>query len=325
MAELTQLCCLKNLNKVYLFFVSFATIVFFYFYYLFFVKDINSEKLLIEISKGDSVKTISNIVLKNHNYIDNKLYVLFLFFWDEYINNVNFGEFELSRELNLFEITKIITHPSNFYRKLTIVDGWQYFQVNNYVQSVFSHDFQFQYNEILADTYKYQKHNELKDIYDYMKIFKMNFFEKYKDNSLFKKYTVDQIMIIASLVEREGIDEYDKKLISSVIFNRLDKNMKLQIDASTIYAITKGNYKFDRKLLLTDLKIKDKFNTYFIKGLPPNPICFVGRKTIEIILENYNSKYLFYFYNNKLNKHIYSETFDDHKRKLILYKNNNEK
>ena len=74
----------------------------------------------------------------------------------------------------------------------------------------------------------------------------------------------------------------DKKLISSVIFNRLEKNMKLQIDASTIFAITKGKYKFNRKLTLKDLKIKDDpYNTYNVKGLPPTPICFVVEKQLK--------------------------------------------
>ena len=69
--------------------------------------------------------------------------------------------------------------------------------------------------------------------------------------------------------------------------------MKLQIDASTIFSITKGKFKFTRKLLHNDLRINDIYNTYSIYGLPPNPICYVGRKTIEIVLENYKK----FFYN----------------------------
>ena len=98
--------------------------------------------------------------------------------------------------------------------------------------------------------------------------------------------------------------------------------MKLQIDASTIFSITQGKYKFERKLSLNDLNIVDQYNTYYIYGLPPTPICFVSRKTIEIVLENYNSDYLFYFYNDKLKKHIFSRTFSQHKEKLNKYRQN---
>ena len=93
------------------------------------------------------------------------------------------------------------------------------------------------------------------------------FFNKFKNHELLEKYTIDEIMVIASLIEKEGKTEHDKRLISSVIFNRLDKNLKLEIDATTIFSITKGKYKFNRKLTYMDLKIKDNYNTYFIRGL----------------------------------------------------------
>ena len=130
-------------------------------------------------------------------------------------------------------------------------------------------------------------------------------------------------MIIGSLVEKEGKTEEDKRLISSVIFNRLSKNLKLQIDATTIFSITKGRYKLERKLTYKDLKIKDKFNTYFIYGLQPEPICYVSRKTIEIVLENYKSSYLFYFYDENLEKHVFSQTYKIHKKLLDKYRNAN--
>ena len=83
------------------------------------------------------------------------------------------------------------------------------------------------------------------------------------------------------MLEKEGKDYFDKKLIFSVIQNRLKKNMKLQLDATTIYAITDGKYDLERDLMLKDLKIKHPYNTYYIKGLPPNPISYVGKKTME--------------------------------------------
>ena len=149
---------------------------------------------------------------------------------------------------------------------------------------------------------------------------KKQLFNNYYDNILLDKYSINEIMTIASLIEREGIDDNDKRLISSVIFNRLNKNMKLQIDASTIFAITKGRFKFTKKLSYNDLKINDKYNTYFIYGLPSKPICYVGRKTIEIVLENYKSDFLYYFFNQELNKHIFSKTYYEHRNKLKKYR-----
>ena len=65
-----------------------------------------------------------------------------------------------------------------------------------------------------------------------------------------EKYTFEELLIIGSLLEKEGKDNLDKKLIFSVIQNRLKKNMKLQIDATTIYAITDGKYDLNRNFSL---------------------------------------------------------------------------
>ena len=122
------------------------------------------------------------------------------------------------------------------------------------------------------------------------------------------------------MVEKEAKNDDDKSLISSVILNRLNKNMKLQIDATVISAITKGKYKLDRDLNYADLKVEDILNTYVIKGIPPQMISYVGKKTIEIVLENNKSDFLFYFYNIIEKKHIFSKNYNGHKKKLNEYR-----
>ena len=98
--------------------------------------------------------------------------------------------------------------------------------------------------------------------------------------------------------------------------------MKLQIDATVIYALTNGDNDLNRKLYLSDLKINHPFNTYIINGLPPKPISYVGTKTIGILIENYKTDFLFYFFNNSLKKHIFSKNYNEHKKKLNEYRKN---
>ena len=87
-----------------------------------------------------------------------------------------------------------------------------------------------------------------------------------------------------------------------------------------IYAITKGQYFLQRKLNYNDLKLKDPFNTYVINGLPPEPISYVGRKTIELIMENYKTNYLFYFYDEFKKKNEFYENYKKNSRKLNDYR-----
>ena len=176
------------------------------------------------------------------------------------------------------------------------------------------------YEDIIADTYYLQKNSDFDLFLSKLHNFKINYFKKNKNNKLNDKFNINELMIIGSLLEKEGLDEEDKKQISSVIFNRLNKKMKLQIDATVLFAITNGKYNLNRKLLLSDLKINHPFNTYIYKGLPPKPISYVGKKTLDIIFENNKNDFLFYFFNNSLNKHIFSKSFKEHKEKLNEYR-----
>ena len=146
------------------------------------------------------------------------------------------------------------------------------------------------------------------------------FKNKFKSHHLSEKYSLNEIFVIGSLLEKEGIDYEDKKKIYSVIMNRLKLNMKLQIDATVIFSLTGGKTDLGRKLTYADLKIDNPYNTYKNYGLPPGPISYVGHKTIELIFEDYKTEFLFYFYNSFENKHIFSLNYKDHLKKLNEYR-----
>ncbi len=99
-----------------------------------------------------------------------------------------------------------------------------------------------------------------------------------------------QAVIVASLIEREVRVPWERELVSSVIYNRLSKGMKLEIDATVQYALKT----WKRELSYDDLKIDSPYNTYKIQGLPPSPICNPGFESIRAALYPANTDYLFY-------------------------------
>ncbi|MDC3075587.1 endolytic transglycosylase MltG, partial [Pelagibacteraceae bacterium] len=210
--------------------------------------------------------------------------------------------------------------PSNVLSKITIVEGWTQYQLNNELSKYFSDFHVIPYQDIIADTYFLQNNTDFNTFLDKLYKNKENYFKKIKNNELFKYYNENEIMIIGSLLEKEGLDQEDKKKIYSVIINRLNKKMKLQVDATVLYAITNGKFDLDRKLLRSDLKFDHSFNTYIHNGLPPQPISYVGRKTLDILFENNKTDFLFYFFNYTLRRHIFSKTFKEHKKKLNEYR-----
>ena len=233
---------------------------------------------------------------------------------------IHFGEFNVESNVSAINLLDIVSNPSNIINRITIVEGWTNKQLKFELSKYFKNIKNVPYEDIIADTYFFEKNSNFETFVENLITIKSKYLNNFKDNIVYKKFTENEIMIIGSIIEKEGLDREDKKKISSVIFNRLNKNMKLQIDATVIYAITKGQYNLKRKLLFKDLKIDHPFNTYIYYGLPPKPISYVGKETLDIIFENYKTDFLFYFFNNSLNRHIFSKTYEEHKKKLNDYR-----
>jgi UPF0755 protein len=122
-----------------------------------------------------------------------------------------------------------------------------------------------------------------------------------------------QTLIVASLVEREARLAEERPRISSVIHNRLEEGIRLQIDATVLYAL--GEQK-DR-VLRADLKVNSVWNTYRHSGLPPTPISGVGRASIRAAAQPSNEDYLYYVVEDpQTGRHRFSRTFAEHQRAI---------
>jgi UPF0755 protein len=129
-------------------------------------------------------------------------------------------------------------------------------------------------------------------------------------------YSEKEILTLASIIESEAHDGGEKELISSVYYNRLNKNMLLQADPTVIYAL--GG--LDRPLYYKDLEYDSPYNTYKYKGLPPGPINSPGLDAIKAAIYPANSDYL-YFVADGTGRHIFSQTLAEHNRAKKKIKN----
>ena len=299
----------------------FSVIIFLlYSYYIIQFHFLFNEQHIIKITKGDSVSKISEKIIIDKNYFQKNIYYLLLIFTNKFISPINYGDFLIEKHSNILSVLKTVSKVSNINFEITIVEGWEKYQLTNYLKKYFKKQTTIDYDALLANTYYINSSNSLEKLINLTLSEKKTFFDQIKDNELFNLYTEKEILVISSLIEKEGKNIDDKKLIASVIFNRLKNNMRLQIDATVIYALTEGKFKLNRKLTLDDLKITHPFNTYYIYGLPPDLISYVGPETVKIVLENTKSDYLFYFYNILEKKHNFSKNFREHKIKLNEYR-----
>ena len=301
--------------------VTSLIITFLYAYYVL-NRNLDISDKLITIKKGERIESFLNQNI--NDLLRLELLILKIYYKTSNVlldKFIHFGEFYIEQDISALRLLEIISNPSNVINRITIVEGWTNKQLNFELSKFFKKTKDIPYEDIIADTYFLEKNSDFKNFNKNLITIKSKYMNNFKDNIVYKKFTENEIMTIGSLLEKEGLDIEDKKKISSVIFNRLNKKMKLQIDATVIYALTKGEYNMKRKLLLKDLKIDHPFNTYIIDGLPPKPISYVGKQTLDIIFENYKTDFLFYFFNNSLNRHIFSKTFEEHRKKLNDYRN----
>ena len=129
-----------------------------------------------------------------------------------------------------------------------------------------------------------------------------------------RNLTPYQLLIVASLVEREAKVEADRPLVAQVIYNRLAKNQKLQIDATVIYALGQSGTK--TRVLNADLKAPGPYNTYENVGLPPTPIAAPGEAAIRAALEPTPGPNLFYVVVEKDGRHAFAVTAAEHQRNI---------
>lgn len=127
------------------------------------------------------------------------------------------------------------------------------------------------------------------------------------------KLSFHEMMTVASLIEREVVDDEERPLVASVIYNRMKIAMKLQIDATVQYAFDTPK----ERLFEKDLQVDSPYNTYRIGGLPPGPIAAPSLKSIRAALYPAESDYLFYVTKNDgTPKHAFARTYNEHLKNI---------
>lgn len=123
--------------------------------------------------------------------------------------------------------------------------------------------------------------------------------------------TIHNLVILASLVEREAKNDVERPIIANIIYKRWKADWPLQIDATIQYVVGKSGDWWKKDLTYDDLKVESPFNTYLHKGLPPAPICNPGLKAINAVINQTQTDYWFYA-TGRDGVTRYSKTLEDH-------------
>jgi UPF0755 protein len=129
----------------------------------------------------------------------------------------------------------------------------------------------------------------------------------------------DQMLTLASIVEKETGKADERPVIAAVFLNRLKQGIKLQSDPTIIYGIVGGKGKLDRPLTRADIDTKTPYNTYAIEGLPPGPIATPGRASLEAVINPAPVDYL-YFVADGSGGHAFARTLDEHNSNVAKWR-----
>lgn len=130
--------------------------------------------------------------------------------------------------------------------------------------------------------------------------------------------SVEQVVTLASLVEKETGKPDERPLVAGVFANRLKRGIALQCDPTVIYALEEAG-RYSGSLLLRDLRIDSPYNTYRYSGLPPGPIANPGESSLRAALAPAQEDYL-YFVATGEGGHVFSRTLREHNRNVARYR-----
>ena len=170
---------------------------------------------------------------------------------------------------------------------------------------------------LYPDTYLFSREESEHQILDKMlKAFSQKALPLYEEAGSTR--ALDEILIMASVIEREAANDAERPLVASVFYNRIDIGMKLESCATVQYILK------ERKDILSnrDTAIDSPYNTYMYAGLPYGPIASPGAASIRAALSPAETNYLYFVATADGSENLFSETFEEHNRKTIETQSN---
>ncbi len=294
-----------------------------------------SGEVIVTVPKGAGTKEIAQI-LKRDNLIFSTSFYRVLSKIRGIDGKYNFGKFKLDKSAGYEDIFRTLTQSGQNVDavKVTIPEGFEIYKIADLLEEKglidkdkfyylidygeFDYEFVKEIPQrenrlegyLFPSTYEFVPNDEY-GVIDAMLMQFKKIYGKYQARAEEIGMPMDEVITLASIIEREAIGDADRKLVSSVFHNRLnsDDYPYLQSCATVQYVLK------ERKAVLSvqDTKIDSPYNTYINKGLPIGPIASPSEKAIEAALYPEESEYLFFVLGSD-GRHHFSKTFAEHRQ-----------
>ncbi|MFZ2252911.1 MAG: endolytic transglycosylase MltG [Minisyncoccia bacterium] len=273
----------------------------------------------ITVSEGMNHTDIAEL-LEEKSVVRSALYLNFVLS-EAFTNDfVQAGTYRFDTPLTTHEVAEILTKGTHTtpLLKITFPEGFSVKDMTEYLPASFS-NIDTAYSNTLEgylfpDTYFISSDLSFESLIELMQTTFDKKMESIAPQLKESTFTEEEVVTLASIVEREAKDAASKKMVAGILENRLSIDMPLQVDAAFMYLL----HKKSNELTQDDLKIDSPYNTYIHTGLPPTPIANPGMESIRAVLEPTPSKYLYYL-TGEDGTFYYAETFEEHKANKERY------
>jgi len=295
---------------------------------------ISEKNLKIRLKEPLSPNSIAKQLYSQGLNVD-KVSLLPILYLSRLVGRPHPGLYELVKDSSLYDLIYKALKGDTLKSKIVLIEGWPIWKIREAINN---------HQDLLHKTSDWSNDRLLREINASEKMIEGLFFpstyifepgsddiEIYKTAYKTLKKKLDkawndrdqtitvknsyELLILASLVEKESGIGSDRKKISSVFHNRLEKKMRLQTDPSVIYGLSES---FNGNLTKKDLKRDNPYNSYMRNGLPPTPISSVSFDSLNAAANPEKTDFLYFVANGKGGS-VFSDSLSNHEKAVDLY------
>lgn len=280
----------------------------------------------VVIKEGSSLSSISNQLLSS-GVIGNGLVFSQGVKALQAQSSMKAGEYIFQPKMSMYDVMETIRSGKGVLHKVTLPEGLTVFQIfqriaaNETLEGPLP-DVLPAEGSLLPDTYPFQRGTTRQEMVDRMRVAQEKFLAQIWEKRVadLPISTPQELVTLASIVEKETAKADERPRVASVFINRLNRGMKLQSDPTIIYGIFGGEGKpSDRPIYKSDIEKPTPYNTYTIPALPPGPIANPGRAAMEAVANPSITDDIF-FVANGTGGHVFAKTLDEHNQNVARWR-----
>ena len=279
-----------------------------------------AQDKVVVIPRSSGVRDIADL-LEREGVIDQPWLFLGGVIMMKAREELKFGEYQFAARASLREVVDIIMQGKVIQHAFTIPEGLTSEQIiarlsENDVLTGNIRDIPRE-GTLLPETYKFTRGMTREQMIQRMQQQQKRVVQEIWDRRMpdLPIRSVEQLVVLASIVEKETGKTEERTRVAAVFVNRLKQKMKLQSDPTIIYGLVGGKGTLGRPIMRSEIEQPTPYNTYVIEGLPPGPIANPGRASLEAVANPARTKELF-FVADGTGGHAFAESYDQHQKNV---------